>query len=175
MATSTVCSLSRGGSAQGRCCRQLPHGGRHRSAQFRQDHALQSSHQAASKGRQFSRRYGGTPHRLRARWQRGKRLRSSDLPGVYSPTLKSEDEEEVAINDVLSGKMPGTPHPDAAVILVLNSTNLHSHLVLAARVIASGYADLFVLLEHGRTNFASRAAKWTCFRWHASWERQSHW
>jgi ferrous iron transport protein B len=65
-----------------------------------------------------------------------------DLPGVYSLTPKSED-EKVAI-DVLTGQMPGTPRPDA-VILVLNSTNLHSHLVLAARVIALGIPTLVLL------------------------------
>src|ERR1022692_2121465 len=48
-----------------------------------------------------------------------------DLPGVYSLTPKSED-EKVAV-DVLTGQMPGTPRPDA-IIVVLNSTNLHSHL-----------------------------------------------
>jgi ferrous iron transport protein B len=72
----------------------------------------------------------------------GEEVALIDLPGVYSLTPKSED-EKVAI-DVLSGKMPGTPHPDA-VILVLNSTNLHSHLVLAARVIALGMPTLVLL------------------------------
>jgi ferrous iron transport protein B len=64
------------------------------------------------------------------------------LPGVYSLTPKSED-EKVAV-DVLTGKMPGTPAPDA-IILVLNSTNLHTHLVLAARVIALGVPTLVLL------------------------------
>src|SRR5579884_4300071 len=58
-----------------------------------------------------------------------------DLPGVYSLNPKSED-ERVAV-DVLMGKMPAIGHPDA-VILVPNSNNLSSHLVLAARVIALG-------------------------------------
>ena len=65
-----------------------------------------------------------------------------DLPGVYSLTPKSED-EKVAV-DVLTGQMAGTARPDA-VILVLNSTNLHSHLVLAARVIALGTPTLVLL------------------------------
>ncbi len=65
-----------------------------------------------------------------------------DLPGVYSLTPKSED-EKVAI-DVLTGEMPGTPRPDA-IIVVLNSTNLHSHLVLAGRVIALGLPTLVLL------------------------------
>ncbi len=69
-------------------------------------------------------------------------MRSSIFPGVYSLTPKSED-EKVAV-DVLTGQMPGTPRPDA-IILVLNSTNLHSHLVLAARVIALGMPTLVLL------------------------------
>ncbi|MGC2108097.1 MAG: ferrous iron transport protein B [Candidatus Korobacteraceae bacterium] len=72
----------------------------------------------------------------------GEEVALIDLPGVYSLTPKSED-EKVAV-DVLTGKMPGTPRPDA-VILVLNSTNLHSHLVLAARVIALGVPTLVLL------------------------------
>jgi ferrous iron transport protein B len=65
-----------------------------------------------------------------------------DLPGIYSLTPKSED-ERVAI-DVLQGNMPGMSRPDA-VIVVLNSTNLHSHLVLAGRVIALGLPTLVLL------------------------------
>ena len=65
-----------------------------------------------------------------------------DLPGVYSLTPKSED-EKVAV-DVLTGQMPGMAPVDA-VVLVLNSTNLHSHLVLAARVIALGIPTLVLL------------------------------
>jgi ferrous iron transport protein B len=65
-----------------------------------------------------------------------------DLPGVYSLNPKSED-EKVAV-DVLLGNMPGRPRPDA-VILVLNSNNLSSHLVLAARVIALGLPTLVLL------------------------------
>lgn len=65
-----------------------------------------------------------------------------DLPGVYSLSPKSED-EKVAI-DVLTGAMPGTRRPDA-VVLVLNSTNLNSHLVLAGRVISLGIPTLVLL------------------------------
>src|SRR5579863_1740588 len=72
----------------------------------------------------------------------GEEVALIDLPGVYSLTPKSED-EKVAV-DVLTGKMAGTPMPDA-VILVLNSTNLHTHLVLAARVIALGIPTLVLL------------------------------
>ena len=73
---------------------------------------------------------------------KGEEVALIDLPGVYSLTPKSED-EKVAV-DVLTGNMPGTPAPDA-VILVLNSTNLHTHLVLAARVIALGLPTLVLL------------------------------
>src|SRR5271167_383815 len=72
----------------------------------------------------------------------GQEIALIDLPGVYSLTPKSED-EKVAV-DVLTGQMPGTPRPNA-IILVLNSTNLHSHLVLAARVIALGTPTLVLL------------------------------
>ncbi len=72
----------------------------------------------------------------------GSQVALIDLPGVYSLTPKSED-EKVAV-DVLTGNMPGTPRPDA-VILVLNSNNLSSHLVLAGRVIALGMPTLVLL------------------------------
>ena len=73
---------------------------------------------------------------------RGEEIALVDLPGVYSLTPKSED-EKVAV-DVLTGNMPGMASPDA-VIVVLNSTNLHTHLVLAARVIALGLPTLVLL------------------------------
>src|SRR5664279_4564268 len=72
----------------------------------------------------------------------GEEVALIDLPGIYSLTAKSED-EKVAI-DVLQGNMPGMNRPDA-VIVVLNSTNLHSHLVLAGRVIALGLPTLVLL------------------------------
>jgi ferrous iron transport protein B len=65
-----------------------------------------------------------------------------DLPGIYSLVPKSED-ERVAV-EVLQGKMPGMARPDA-VIVVLNSNNLHTHLVLAGRVIALGLPTLVLL------------------------------
>ncbi|HZM11634.1 MAG TPA: ferrous iron transport protein B [Candidatus Limnocylindrales bacterium] len=72
----------------------------------------------------------------------GEEVALIDLPGIYSLTAKSED-EKVAIA-VLQGNMPGMNRPDA-VIVVLNSTNLHSHLVLAGRVIALGLPTLVLL------------------------------
>ena len=56
-----------------------------------------------------------------------------DLPGIYSLSPYSED-ARVSI-DVLRGMMPGTPKPDA-VLLVLDSLHLTRQLMLAAPVLA---------------------------------------
>jgi ferrous iron transport protein B len=65
-----------------------------------------------------------------------------DLPGIYSLTPYSED-ARVAV-DVLRGKMPGTPKPDA-VILVLDSLHLTRQLMLAAPVLGVGLPTLVLL------------------------------
>ncbi len=65
-----------------------------------------------------------------------------DLPGVYSLSPYSED-ARVSI-DVLQGKMPGTPKPDA-VLLVLDSLHLTRQLMLAAPVLALGLPTLVLL------------------------------
>ncbi len=65
-----------------------------------------------------------------------------DLPGVYSLTPYSED-ARVAV-DVLRGRMPGTPKPDA-VLLVLDSLHLTRQLMLAAPVLAVGLPTLVLL------------------------------
>jgi ferrous iron transport protein B len=65
-----------------------------------------------------------------------------DLPGIYSLNPYSED-ARVSI-DVLRGKMPGTPKPDA-VLLVLDSLHLTRQLMLAAPVLAVGLPTLVLL------------------------------
>lgn len=65
-----------------------------------------------------------------------------DLPGIYSLSPYSED-ARVSI-DVLNGKMPGTPKPDA-VLLVLDSLHLTRQLMLAAPVLAVGLPTLVLL------------------------------
>jgi ferrous iron transport protein B len=65
-----------------------------------------------------------------------------DLPGIYSLSPYSED-ARVSI-DVLRGKMPGTPQPDA-VLLVLDSLHLTRQLMLAAPVLALGLPTLVLL------------------------------
>lgn len=65
-----------------------------------------------------------------------------DLPGIYSLTPRSEDEQ--VTHDVLQGAMPGLRRPDG-VILVLDSTNLQRHLPLAAAVLSLRLPTLVVL------------------------------
>jgi ferrous iron transport protein B len=65
-----------------------------------------------------------------------------DLPGVYSLDSYSED-ARVAV-DVLHGNMPGTPAPDA-VLLVLDSLHLRRQLMLAAPVLSLGLPTLVLL------------------------------
>ncbi len=69
-------------------------------------------------------------------------LTAIDLPGIYSLTPYSED-ARVAV-DVLRGRMPGTPKPDA-VLLVLDSLHLTRQLMLAAPVLAVGLPTLVLL------------------------------
>jgi ferrous iron transport protein B len=65
-----------------------------------------------------------------------------DLPGIYSLDSYSED-ARVAV-DVLHGDMPGTPAPDA-VLLVLDSLHLRRQLTLAAPVLSLGLPTLVLL------------------------------
>ncbi|MEO8098326.1 MAG: ferrous iron transport protein B [Acidobacteriota bacterium] len=65
-----------------------------------------------------------------------------DLPGVYSLQPRTEDER--VTHDVLLGQMKGLPRPDA-VLLILDSTNLARHLVLAAPVLSLGLPTLVIL------------------------------
>jgi ferrous iron transport protein B len=64
-----------------------------------------------------------------------------DLPGVYGLDPRSEDER--VTRDVLTGRMDGT-RPDA-ILLILDSTNLGRHLVLAAPVLSLGLPTLVIL------------------------------
>src|SRR5580693_3464971 len=65
-----------------------------------------------------------------------------DLPGIYSLSPYSED-ARVAV-DVLRGVMPGTPKPDA-VLLVLDSLHFTRQLMLAAPVLSLGLPTLVLL------------------------------
>jgi ferrous iron transport protein B len=65
-----------------------------------------------------------------------------DLPGIYGLDSYSED-ARVAV-EVLHGEMPGTPAPDA-ILLVLDSLQLRRQLMLAAPVLALGLPTLLLL------------------------------
>ena len=65
-----------------------------------------------------------------------------DLPGVYSLNPRSEDEQ--ITRDVLAGLVPGTPKPDA-ILLILDGTNLGRHLVLAAPILSLKLPTLVIL------------------------------
>ena len=65
-----------------------------------------------------------------------------DLPGIYSLAGYSED-ARVAV-DVLKGQMPGTPRPDA-VLIVLDALNLSRQLMLAGPILALGLPTMVLL------------------------------
>ncbi len=65
-----------------------------------------------------------------------------DLPGVYSLHPRAEDEQ--VTHDVLKGERADFPKPDA-VILILDSTNLGRHLILAAPILDLGLPTLILL------------------------------
>ncbi|MEO7651608.1 MAG: ferrous iron transporter B [Bryobacteraceae bacterium] len=72
----------------------------------------------------------------------GREIHLIDLPGVYSLSARSEDER--VTHDVLRGIRPGIPRPDT-VLLILDSTNLGRHLMLAPPILALGLPTLVVL------------------------------
>ena len=77
-----------------------------------------------------------------ARLRAGKDIEVIDLPGVYSLSPRSEDEQ--ITHDVLKGLVEGVARPDA-VLLVLDATNLSRHLTIAAPIISLGLPTLVVL------------------------------
>jgi len=76
------------------------------------------------------------------RLEDGTELNLIDLPGIYSLTPRSEDER--VAHDVLHGKMADVPRPDG-ILLILDSTNLGRHLMLAAPILSLGLPTLVVL------------------------------
>ena len=81
-------------------------------------------------------------HMGRVKLDAGREVYAIDLPGIYSLDPRTEDER--VTHDVLLGQMKGLPRPDA-VLLILDSTNLSRHLVLAAPVLSLGLPTLVVL------------------------------
>ncbi|HUJ22329.1 MAG TPA: ferrous iron transporter B [Bryobacteraceae bacterium] len=72
----------------------------------------------------------------------GREIPLIDLPGLYSLSPRSEDEQIAC--DVLMGRHEDTGRPQA-ILLVLDSTNLARHLMLAAPILALGIPTLVVL------------------------------
>ena len=60
----------------------------------------------------------------------GEAMELLDLPGSYSLQVRSPD--EAVSRDLLLGRVPGTPRPDA-IIAVLDASNLDRHLYLVAQ------------------------------------------
>ncbi len=81
-------------------------------------------------------------HMGKVRLESGRELWAIDLPGIYSLEPRTDDER--VTYDVLMGKMEGLARPDA-VLLVLDSTNLGRHLMLAAPVLSLGLPTLVIL------------------------------
>jgi len=81
-------------------------------------------------------------HHGTVRLSSGKEIELLDLPGTYSMNPRSEDER--ITDDLLRGRLPEVCVPDA-VLLVLDSTNLGRHLVLAAPMLALEKPILVVL------------------------------
>ncbi|MCC7499496.1 MAG: ferrous iron transport protein B [Bryobacterales bacterium] len=77
-----------------------------------------------------------------------------DLPGIYSLEPRSEDEQ--VTRDVLMGQSAVRARPEA-VILILDSTNLGRHLMLAAPILGLGLPTLVVL--NMADDLASRGGK----------------
>lgn len=82
-------------------------------------------------------------HRLgMAHLEDGREIALVDLPGVYGLSSRSEDEK--VAHDVLNGRRKELGRPDA-VLLILDSTNLERHLLLAAPVLSMGLPTLVIL------------------------------
>ena len=76
-----------------------------------------------------------------------------DLPGTYSLTPKSPDEE--VARDVLLGLRADTPAPDA-VLIVVDASNLERNLYLATQILELGLPSVIAL---NMTDVASAAGK----------------
>ena len=65
----------------------------------------------------------------------GEQMELLDLPGSYSLQVRSPD--EAVSRDVLLGRVPGVPRPDA-IIAVLDASNLERHLYVVAQFLELG-------------------------------------
>ena len=65
-----------------------------------------------------------------------------DLPGAYSLAAATPDER--VVGEVLSGRLPDTPRPDA-VICIVDATNLQRNLFLASQIAETGIPVVIAL------------------------------
>jgi ferrous iron transport protein B len=72
----------------------------------------------------------------------GEPVELTDLPGAYSLSPTSPDEE--VTSKVIYGKFPGEAVPDV-IVIVLDASNLEQHLVFAQELIALGKPTLVAL------------------------------
>lgn len=72
----------------------------------------------------------------------GQEVKILDIPGTYSLSPKSPDEE--IARDVLLGITPGIELPDA-VIVVVDSSNLERNLYLATQILELGFPTIIAL------------------------------
>jgi ferrous iron transport protein B len=77
-----------------------------------------------------------------ARVREGHEVLLVDLPGVYGLSSRSEDEQ--ITHEVIQGQRPEVGRPDG-IILILDSTNLERHLLLAPPILSLGLPTLVVL------------------------------
>ncbi|HET7275270.1 MAG TPA: ferrous iron transport protein B [Longimicrobiaceae bacterium] len=87
---------------------------------------------------------GVTVERVEGRYRNdsGHQVTVLDLPGTYSLSANSPD-EEIALA-VLVGRAPGVPAPDV-VVVVLDAQNLERNLFLASQVIELGHPVVIAL------------------------------
>jgi len=74
--------------------------------------------------------------------QHGKAIRLIDLPGAYS--LHHQSPDEAILCDVLLGRMPDVPRPDA-VVCVVDASNAERHLFLASQILELGIPAIIIL------------------------------
>lgn len=74
--------------------------------------------------------------------QYGERIRLIDLPGAYSLSAHSPDEE--ILQQVLLGKVEGLSRPDR-IICIIDASNIDRTLYLVTQVIELGYPTILVL------------------------------
>ena len=87
---------------------------------------------------------GVTVERVEGRYKgpSGRPVRVTDLPGTYSLSASSPD-EEIALS-VLLGRAPGVP-PQDVVVVVLDAQNLERNLFLASQVLELGLPTVIAL------------------------------